>query len=182
MITFITGGGRSGKSRFAREKALLFPRKVFLATAVATDPEMAKRIEKHKKEREFDFVTVEEPLRLAKAIRTAAPSADVIVVDCLTFWLNNLFHYLGKAYSQEIEDFLKVLEEKPTSLILVTNEINMGVIPKDPLSREFVDCQGWLNQEAARRADEAILMVAGIPQVLKSNQVTTHEEIIQNLQ
>lgn len=180
-ITLVTGGSRSGKSRFARQKALLFSRKVFLATAVAMDPEMTKRIEKHKRERGSDFVIVEEPVHLAKTIRAQATSADVIVVDCLTFWLNNLFHYLGKDYSKEIEDFLKVLDEKPTSLILVTNEISMGVIPEDPLSREFVDCQGWLNQETARRSDEAILMVAGIPQVLKTAQVSIPTEIIQDL-
>ena len=68
--------------------------------------------------------------------------------------------------SQEIEKFLNVLDEKPTSLVLVTNEVNMGVIPPDPLSRQFVDRHGWLNQEVARRADEVILMTCGIPQVL----------------
>lgn len=166
-ITLITGGSRSGKSRLAREKMLPFSRKVFLATAVATDAEMAQRIERHKKERDSDILTVEEPVRLAEAIRIQAPSADVILVDCLTFWLNNLFHYLGRSISKEIEHFLKVLDQRPTSLILVTNEVNMGVISNDPLSREFVDQQGLLNQEVARRADEVILMVAGLPQVLK---------------
>ncbi len=146
---------------------LRFSRKVFLATAVATDPEMVQRIERHKRERGPEILTVEEPVHLAEAIRHEAPSADVILVDCLTFWLNNLFHYRGSSVSKEIEDFLEVLGARPPSFILVTNEINMGVIPNDPLSREFVDRQGWLNQEVARRADEVILMVAGIPQVLK---------------
>ena len=165
--TLVTGGSRSGKSQWAREKMSSYSRKIFLATAVAIDPEMTERIVRHKKERGSDFITVEEPVHLAEAIRAQAPSADVILVDCLTFWLNNLFHYLKSSISKEIENFLNVLEQRPTSLILVTNEVNMGVIPNDPLSREFVDRQGWLNQEVARRADEVILMVAGIPQVLK---------------
>lgn len=171
-VLLITGGSRSGKSRFALQKWDSFKRKVFLATAVATDPEMAGRIRRHQLERDPRVKTVEEPLHLARAIRTQASSADVILVDCLTFWLNNLFHSLKgneEAIQKEIKDFLALLEEKPTSLILVTNEINMGVIPGDSLSRRFVDEQGWLNQEAARRADEVILMVAGIPQVLKSS-------------
>lgn len=176
-ITLVTGGSRSGKSRFAREKMLAYSRKVFLATAVAIDPEMQKRIEVHKKERGPDILTVEESVHLAKVIRGEAPSTDVILVDCLTFWLNNLFHYLKSSISEEIENLLKILDQRPTSLILVTNEVNMGVIPGDPLSREFVDQQGRLNQEVARRADEVILMVAGIPQVLKHpwGQVSTFD-------
>lgn len=170
-ILLITGGSRSGKSRMALEKVSPYRRKIFLATAVATDPEMEGRIERHQKERGPEFLTFEEPLHLAQAIRSQASSADVILVDCLTFWLNNLFYDSPSPQPRidEVKDFLRVLDERPTSLILVTNEINMGVIPNDPLSREFVDRQGWLNQEVARRCDEVILMVAGIPQVLKKD-------------
>ena len=164
-LTLITGGSRSGKSRFAIQKIAPFPRKIFLATAVATDVEMEARIRRHREERSPDFITVEEPLYLAQAICKYASSADAILVDCLTFWLNNLFHY-GVDAAGEIQSFLKLLEEKPTSLILVTNEITMGIIPPDPLTRRFVDEQGKLNQEAARLADEVIFMVAGIPQIL----------------
>jgi len=177
IITLITGGSRSGKSALAREKALSYPRRIYLATAEVTDPEMARRIARHQKERGPEFRTVEEPLHLARSIRRNAPEADVILVDCLTFWLNNLFHHFrDEAVSErrriesEISDFLKVLDEKPTHLVLVTNEINMGVIPGDPISRRFVDEQGWLNQEVARRADEVIFMVAGLPQALKGSE------------
>lgn len=174
-VILITGGARSGKSRLACQKALSYPRRVFLATAVATDPEMGDRIQRHRKERGSDFVTIEEPLYLAQAIRNAAKKADVILVDCLTFWLNNLLHdggeqgrFVSPGPLGEVEEFLRVLEERPTTLILVTNEINMGVVPADGLTREFVDRQGRLNQEVARRADEVILLVAGLPQVLKT--------------
>ena len=177
-ITLITGGSRSGKSRFALEKMQAYPRKVFLATAVAIDPEMKERIEIHRKERSADFLTVEEPIHLAQAIQRLAPQADAILVDCLTFWLNNLFHKWPdrdgapyKLFDKEIQDFLEVLEERPTSFILVTNEVNMGVIPPDPLTRRFVERHGCLNQEIARLADEVVLMVTGIPQVLKQKEV-----------
>jgi adenosylcobinamide kinase/adenosylcobinamide-phosphate guanylyltransferase len=175
-LTLVTGGSRSGKSRWALEKILGYPRKFFLATAVATDQEMERRIARHQEERAPDFATIEEPVSLARALREKAPFADAILVDCLTFWLNNLFHYFGDGSQkisarilQEIDEFFKVLDTRPTSLILVTNEINMGVIPADRPSRHFVEEQGRLNQEVARRADEVIFMVAGIPQVLKKN-------------
>ncbi len=169
-IILITGGSRSGKSLLARQKALPYPRRIFLATAVVTDSEMASRISKHQEERGSEFVTVEEPLYLAQALRSYASQTDVILVDCLTFWLNNLFHHWGgqpDRISKEIEDFLQVLEEKPVPIILVTNEINMGVIAPDPATRRFVDQQASLNQEAARRADEVVLMISGFPQILK---------------
>lgn len=173
-LTLITGGSRSGKSRFAIEKAWAYRRKIFLATAVPLDDEMKLRIERHKQERGIDFITVEEPVSLARGIRHHAGAADVILVDCLTFWLNNLWHYFGsdspglpEKIQKEIQDFVSLLEEKLCPLILVTNEINMGVIPSDPLTRCFVEMQGRLNQEVARRANEVILMVSGIPQVLK---------------
>ena len=172
-VTLITGGTRSGKSRTALEKTLPFSRKVFLATAEVTDPEMARRIERHQKERSSDFLTIEEPLYLAQAVRHQRDRSDVVLIDCLTFWLNNLFHHFGdrtERLSKETQEFLDVLDERPTHLVVVTNEINMGVVPTDELSRRFVEEQGWLNQEAARRADEVILMVAGIPQILKGSE------------
>lgn len=173
-ILLVTGGSRSGKSRFARARGDVYGRKVFLATAVATDPEMEERIAQHRQERGAEFLTVEEPVHLAAAIQAHAASADLILVDCLTFWLNNLFHRFDGVsetpsgpISGEIKELLAVLREKATSLILVTNEINMGVVPADPLSRRFVEAQGRLNQSVAEIADEVVFMVSGIPQFLK---------------
>ena len=151
-ITLITGGSRSGKSRLAHARALAYPERIFLATAEATDPEMAKRIAKHREERGSEFMTVEEPLYLARAIQDHAKAAGVLWVDCLTFWLNNLFHYWDDGtpvgavrISKEIEDFLKALVDAETCLILVTNEVNMGVVGADALTRRFVDQQASLN-------------------------------------
>lgn len=168
----IIGGNRSGKSRRAHEMALNYSERIFLATAEATDSEITRRIQRHQEQRGSEFVTIEEPLYLAEAIRKNAGEADVILVDCLTFWLNNLFYRFGEGSyqtSKQIEDFLKVLEEKPISLILVTNEISMGVISTDPFTRRFMDEHGRLNQEVARRSDDMVLMVAGIPQTLKKS-------------
>lgn len=172
-LTLITGGARSGKSRMALEKAQGFSRKAFLATAQVTDTDMAERIEKHKKERGSDFLTIEEPLYLAEGIRRATDRANVILIDCLTFWLNNLIHHFGDAperISKEIKDFLGLLDEKPVPLVIVTNEIGMGVVSGEVLTRHFVDEQGRLNQEVAQRSDEVILMVSGIPQILKRSE------------
>ena len=176
QIILITGGSRSGKSRLAREKALAYSRRIFLATAEVTDSEMSKRIARHQQERGEEFMTIEEPVHLAETLRKNAGQADVILVDCLTFWLNNLFHHgknQSELISKEILDFLKVLQEKPTNLILVTNEINMGVIAADPATRRFVDEQASLNQEAARHADEIVLMISGCAQILKKDQKQT---------
>lgn len=172
-VTLITGGSRSGKSRAALERISSYSRKAFLATAEVIDPEMARRIERHKKERGPDFLTVEEPLYLAQAVRNLMGQADVILIDCLTFWLNNLFHHFSatpERISKEIQEFLTILDQRRTSLMIVTNEINMGVVPAEALSRRFVDEQGRLNQEVARRSDEVILMISGIPQILKKSE------------
>ena len=180
-VTLITGGSRSGKSRLAVEKALGYPRRIFMATAVPLDEEMKLRIERHREERGTDFATIEAPVFLADSIRKNASSADVILVDCLTFWLNNLLHTFrdgsvrgDRGIQAEIEDLRGVLEERPTSLIFVTNEVNMGVVPADPLTRHFVDLAGRLNQDVARQADEVILMTAGIPQTLKQGKENYH--------
>ena len=107
-LTLVTGGSRSGKSALARQKALSYSRRIFLATAEVTDSEMAQRIQKHRDERGSEFLTVEEPLYLAQALRKNQ-QAEVILVDCLTFWLNNLFHHFGSDASRiekEINEFM----------------------------------------------------------------------------
>ncbi|MBI3313100.1 MAG: bifunctional adenosylcobinamide kinase/adenosylcobinamide-phosphate guanylyltransferase [Candidatus Omnitrophica bacterium] len=171
-ITFVTGGIRSGKSRFAldlAEQRFSGP-KVFLATAQPLDEEMKRRIAKHQAERAGEFLTLEEPLYLAKAVKEAAQHAPLILIDCLTLWVNNLIYHFGRdnlKIKNEIRLFMEVLETKPSSIILVSNETGWGIVGENPLNRHFVDQLGALNQEAAGLSDEVILMVSGIPQTLK---------------
>ena len=168
-MTLVTGGSRSGKSRYAMELALEWERRVFIATAQVTDGEMEERIERHRRERGDLFVIVEEPLDLAGAIGSLPLDTGVALVDCLTVWLGNLFHHLGDVdlESPQIGAFLEVLEDPPCALILVTNEVGMGLIPPDALSRRFRDVAGLLNQEVARRAHRVVFTVCGIPMVVK---------------
>ncbi len=169
QVILVTGGARSGKSRYAMELALEYEKRVFIATAQVTDGEMKERIERHRRERGDLFVTVEEPLDLAGAIGSLLSDTGVALVDCLTVWLGNLFHHLGEVdlESPAIRDFLKILEEPPFSLILVTNEVGMGLVPPDALSRRFRDVAGLLNQEVARRAHRVVFTLCGIPMVVK---------------
>ena len=168
-VTLVTGGARSGKSRYAMERALKYQKRVFIATAQVTDKEMGERIERHRRDRGDLFVTVEEPLDLAGAIDALPSDTQVALVDCLTLWLGNLFHYLGDVDldTPQVGNFLGLLENPPCSLILVTNELGMGLVPPDALSRRFRDLAGLVNQEVARRAHEVVFMVCGVPMVIK---------------
>ena len=172
MLTLILGGARSGKSRLALQRAEASAQPVcFIATAEAHDAEMADRIARHQAERPAHWVTVEAPLDLAEAIRTA-PSG-IIVVDCLTLWLT---HWLcqperdnfSKDFSGARTALLAALQARHADeMILVSNETGLGIIPLGALTRRFVDEAGWLNQDIARIADEVILVAAGLPLTLK---------------
>ena len=174
-VTLITGGVRSGKSRYALDLAeARAVRKSFLATAQPFDEEMKVRIARHQAERGRDFLTREEPLHLSRAVAAASSETDLILIDCLTVWLNNLLHHFSGQPEQvrrEIQSLLGMVGEKRTDMILVTNEIGLGVVPDNPLSRRFLEEQGKLNQELARLSDEVIFMVAGIPQIIKGARV-----------
>jgi len=169
QVILVTGGSRSGKSRCALELALEYSRRVFIATAEVTDGEMGERIRRHREERRDLFTTIEEHLDLAGALDSLPEGTQVALVDCLTVWLGNLFHQLGDVDldSSHVAAFLTALEDPPCDLILVTNEVGMGLVPPDPLSRRFRDVAGLLNQEVARRAHRVILTVCGVPVVVK---------------
>lgn len=178
MLTLITGGARSGKSAQALELAEPFPSRMFVATAQAFDTEMARRIEAHQEERRGAYETIEEPLELTVALRKIPPSVDVVVVDCLTVWLGNLTYEAeqrgdvwptGPRDSRPVMDFLDLLEEPmPWHLILVSNELGMGLVPIEPMGRAFRDLAGRVNQEAARRAGQVLFMVSGLPMTVKA--------------
>jgi len=163
-LVLVGGGARSGKSRWALERARRTWRSggrlIYIATAQALDDEMRDRIAHHRSERGAEFVTVEEPLELADAIRSAAGSA--IVVDCLTLWLSNLM--LGaRDIDAAMSAAVAAAGESPVELILVTNEVGCGIVPENALAREFRDRAGAMNQRFAEAANEVYWMVFGQP-------------------
>lgn len=167
MLTLIIGGARSGKSRLALQRAESTGKPViFIATAQAHDAEMAARIARHQAERPQHWSTIEAPLDLAGAIRTAGEGC--IVVDCLTLWLTNwLCQPDLAAFGAARAALLAVLAVRRADLMLVSNETGLGIIPLGELTRRFVDEAGWLNQDIAALADEVIFVAAGLPLTLK---------------
>jgi adenosylcobinamide kinase/adenosylcobinamide-phosphate guanylyltransferase len=164
-VSLILGGARSGKS--ARALALAgTPPHVFIATAEALDGEMAERIGLHRAERDASWGLVEEPLELAEVIRVNAVDGTTLLVDCLTLWLSNLMHH-GRNVEAETEALADVLAVVPCRVVLVSNEIGMGMAPMNALGRDFRDAQGRLNQRIAAVADHVEFVAAGLPLALK---------------
>ncbi|QIE57377.1 bifunctional adenosylcobinamide kinase/adenosylcobinamide-phosphate guanylyltransferase [Pikeienuella piscinae] len=163
-ITLLLGGARSGKS--ARALALAAPPRTFVATAAAAadDAEMVERIARHRAERGADWALVEAPLDLVGAIRAA--SGRTLVIDCLTLWLSNLMA-AGRDETVEAAALVAVLGAASAPVILVSNEVGMGLVPMEPLSRRFRDAQGRLNQRVAAAADRVEFIAAGLPLRLK---------------
>lgn len=172
-ITLITGGARSGKSSFALSLALEnYSKRAFVATAVPFDEEMKERVSRHRVERGDQFHTIEEPIELPRVLKVLPLGTEVVVVDCLTVWLGNLYHHLqgeeGKVRGQ-VETFLDHLDHPACDLILVTNEVGWGIVPENPLARSFRDMAGYLNRRAAEKAAHAYLLCCGIPVTLKGD-------------
>lgn len=163
-VILIGGGARSGKSRYALERARAIQgHRAFVATAQASDDEMAARIRLHREERGDQFTTIEEPIELARVIAEA--SFDVLVIDCLTLWLSNLM-FANKI--GEIDALITPSQSAPGTVIFVTNEVGSGIIPTDnALSRDFRDQAGILNQRIAAIAGEVYFMVFGQPLRIK---------------
>ena len=170
-IVYVTGGARSGKSSFALQLAEPYVKRVFLATAEPFDSEMQLRIGKHQEERGQQFTTVEEPLYLAQALCNLPAGTEVVLLDCLTVWTGNLMHYFEEKGEGEIDKqidlFLDVLCQPPCDIILVSNEVGMGIVPEHALARRFRDRAGLINQKVASRATEAWLLCSGVPLKLK---------------
>ena len=164
----VLGGARSGKTGLAqaRAEALAGPL-TMIVTAQAFDDEMTARIERHKADRDGRWTTVEAPLDLVEAIRTLAPG-DVAVVDCLTLWLSNLMA-AGRDIEAARGALVAAVEACPADLWLVSNEVGWGIVPDNALARRFRDEAGFLHQALARIADEAVLVVAGLPLMLKTS-------------
>ncbi|HLF97725.1 MAG TPA: bifunctional adenosylcobinamide kinase/adenosylcobinamide-phosphate guanylyltransferase [Methylococcaceae bacterium] len=168
MRELVLGGARSGKSRHAEQRARQSGRKVvYIATGEAGDAEMAVRIAHHRARRPEDWLTVEEPLRLAEALCTHAATERFVLVDCLTLWLGNLLEQGEERFRNERAALLEILPALPGDICLVSNEVGQGVVPVNPLARRFVDEAGRLHQELAARCERVTWIVAGLPQVLK---------------
>lgn len=166
-IILITGGARSGKSRYAEELALgLSPNPVYMATARIWDEEFAQRVAHHQARRGPQWTNIEEPKQLARH----RLDGRVVLVDCLTLWCTNFFFdhdgRIEPALHEAQAEFDRLTAQEATFLF-VTNEIGMGGTSDNDLQRHFTDLLGWMNQYVAARADEVILMVSGIPVHIK---------------
>jgi len=168
--SLILGGARSGKSRYAENLAVKSNKKLlYIATASVQDDEMLARVEQHKKDRKSQqWITIEEPLSLAQALQENATTDTIILVDCLTMWLNNLLANNNKLRLQtELKSLLTCLESLPCEVIFVSNEVGMGIVPMGELTRQFVDESGRLHQQLAQIVDIVVIMVAGLPLFIK---------------
>jgi len=169
MRTLILGGARSGKSALAERLAIDSAREVvYIATAQAGDAEMAARIAHHRARRPQQWLCVEEPLHLADVLRDHARDDRCILVDCLTLWLSNL---LGDAdvqdFERERDRLLNVLPDLPGDVLLVSNEVGLGIVPMGELTRRFVDEAGRLHQAVAALSERVLFVAAGLPLALK---------------
>ena len=163
----ILGGARSGKSGFAQRQAESLPGElIYVATAQALDVEMADRITRHRAERGARWQTVEAPLDLAKIIDSKSRPGNVLLVDCLTLWASNLM-FAERDFAQAINDLTSVLAKVPGKIVLVSNEVGLGIVPDNALARRFRDVAGEVNQAVARSVDSAVFVAAGLPMVLK---------------
>jgi len=173
MIELVLGGARSGKSSYAEKRATESGKKViYIATAEAGDSEMQTRIMRHRQNRPQQWKTVEEPIKLAEVIQQNSGADFCLLVDCLTLWLTNiLFDKHGKlqqaVFEKETTAFFDALSTFSGQLILVTNEIGLGIVAMDKMTRRFVDEAGLLHQKIAAMSDKVVLITAGLPQVLK---------------
>jgi adenosylcobinamide kinase/adenosylcobinamide-phosphate guanylyltransferase len=168
-IVLVGGGARSGKSTFALVRAReLGARRLFVATARRYDADMSARIDRHVAERGAEFETIEEPLALPESL-LAARGHDVVVVDCLTLWLSNLLlDGMGaEAVEARVDDLAQALRRAPGHVVLVTNEVGMGLHPETALGRTFRDLAGRAHQRLSAVADEVHLAVMGLVVRLK---------------
>jgi adenosylcobinamide kinase/adenosylcobinamide-phosphate guanylyltransferase len=165
----VLGGARSGKSRMAEEIAEASGlARFYLATAEGQDEEMRQRIAEHRTRRGADWQTLETPLDLEAALADTARPDRAVLVDCLTLWLSNIL--LAKAdASERIAALVSTLKTLPGLVIVVSNEVGMGLVPDNALGRSFRDAQGRLNQSAAKVCETVIFVSAGLPLALKGD-------------
>jgi adenosylcobinamide kinase / adenosylcobinamide-phosphate guanylyltransferase len=166
-LTFVLGGARSGKSRYAEGLVMdCTPPWVYIATAQAHDDEMAARIAEHRQRRDGGWRTVEAPLDLPGAIAAHGSERQAVLIDCLTLWLSNVM-LAGRDLVAETQRLIEALRNADGPIVIVSNEVGLGIVPDNALARKFRDEQGRLNMQVAAIADRAVLIAAGLPLILK---------------
>lgn len=180
-LTFILGGARSGKSRYAHEiaeKAAGGAPVLFIATAQRSDSEMEARIDRHRQDRPAHWQTIEEPLAAARVLRET-PTAGVVVIDCLTLFITNHLlaggdpaHCEAETWNElapeaAVQELLAAVRDSIGHIIIISNEVGLGLVPATPLGRAFRDIAGRANQQVAAAADSVLFMVAGLPMKVK---------------
>ncbi|MDU0355964.1 bifunctional adenosylcobinamide kinase/adenosylcobinamide-phosphate guanylyltransferase [Paraglaciecola aquimarina] len=174
MIHLVLGGARSGKSSFSLEQVKKVQQDTgkavtFVATATVTDHEMASRIAQHQSERPSNWQLAEVPLALDTFI--AQQKDSILLIDCLTLWLNNhLYQRPKQDFKKLIDNLVSALSTSQCHILLVSNEVGLGIIPMGEVTRQFVDQAGWLNQAIAKAADQVTFVAAGLPMMLKGNR------------
>lgn len=168
--TLVLGGARSGKSAYAENMAKQTNQTVvYIATAQLRDEAIERRVSLHQQSRPAQWLTVECPLELGAAIEQYAVDGTTVLVDCLTMWITNMLceeNAKAKLDSQQ-QLFFSALSKVKGNVIFVSNEVGMGIIPMGELTRDYVDIAGRLHQDIASRADSVVLVVAGLPLILK---------------
>ncbi len=170
-VTLVLGGAQSGKSHYAQQLAARFERVTFIATARATDPEMRRKIARHRRQRPSSWKTIEAPFDLPQAIRFESQKADIILADCLTVYVANVMR-ARKAKCNPIECIEAVchaIRESKVCVVVVSNEVGSGVVPPYRSGRIYRDFLGQMNQKIAQIADKVVLMVAGLPLIVKDS-------------
>jgi len=166
-ITFITGGQRSGKSRYAQQLAeQLSDNPVYLATAHIWDDDFQERVNRHQSDRGEQWTTIEEEIEISRLNL----NGKTVLLDCITLWLTNIFYKNESNVNRSLasaKDIWTNFVKQDMTLIVVSNELGMGVHPESELARKFADLQGWMNQFIAENASEVILMISGIPLKIK---------------
>ncbi len=167
-LIFITGGARSGKSAFAQKSANRLSKKVtYIATAQAKDKEMEVRIKIHRKNRPAHWKTIEKEKNITEVLSRIAEKNEVILLDCLTLLISNLLLSGKKDVLKKIRQLVNKIREIKATVLIVSNEVGMGIVPDNKLARRFRDIAGRANQIVAQAADEVYLVVSGIPVKVK---------------
>ena len=169
----VLGGARSGKTGFAERLAMRSgDSPLYLATAQALEAEMLERVRMHQQQRHGRFSTLEEPIALASALRAASETHDVILVDCLTLWITNLLG-ANRNVAQAVDELIAALREiEEARVILVSNEVGLGIVPDNAMARTFRDLAGAAHQRLAEICDEVHFVIAGLPMTLKGPRLT----------